>query len=185
MRNSFVIEGDTIKIQIVRKNGETFEVLVSIEDLDKVDIPDISWCLYDGRKNRGGLYAYYRVPLSKPQINKTMHRLLAGAKSEDLVDHVNGNTLDNRRQNLRIATTLENNHNRTRVNGNNTSGFPGVAWHSQQNKWRAYIMIDHHQKHLGCFETKEEAAEAARNARATLFPFSKDAREVAELRVAA
>jgi hypothetical protein len=73
------------------------------------------------------------------------------------VDHINGNTLDNRKFNLRICTAAENTKN-TKLKSSNTSGYKGVAWHTGTNKWRAYIVLDNRQKHLGLFKTKEEAA---------------------------
>jgi len=75
------------------------------------------------------------------------------------LDHINQDKYDNRITNLREATRKQNMQNVTR-HKHNTSGFKGVAWHKQRNRWRAYIFIDYKQKHLGLFETKEKANEA-------------------------
>lgn len=48
------------------------------------------------------------------------------------------------------------------ISRNNTSGVVGVCWHSQQNKWRAYIMVNYRQVSLGLFDNIEDAAEARR-----------------------
>jgi hypothetical protein len=77
------------------------------------------------------------------------------------IDHVNGDGLDNRRENLRVATHAQNASNRG-VRVNNTSGFKGVhANHSGRGKqWFAYITTNYKRQHLGMFGTAEEAARA-------------------------
>ncbi len=75
------------------------------------------------------------------------------------LDHINGDKLDNRIENLREATRKQNMQN-VRKHKHNTSGYKGVAWHSQRNKWRAYIFDSYRQIHLGLFDSKEAAAEA-------------------------
>ena len=76
-----------------------------------------------------------------------------------LVDHRNGDSTDNRRSNLRLATLSENNRNMG-LSSRNTSGFKGVSYYASRNKYRAYIKLNGNRKHLGYFETAEDAAEA-------------------------
>lgn len=85
-----------------------------------------------------------------------MHRMLLKASR---IDHINGNTIDNRKSNLRPATQKENTFNHSR-NKNNTSGFKGVSWHKSTNKWRAYISPNNKMKSLGLYSNKEDAARA-------------------------
>jgi hypothetical protein len=73
------------------------------------------------------------------------------------VDHVNRNGLDNRRENLRLATKGQNAMNRGKVN-KKTSSFKGVHWSESSRKWRAVIYINKKQIHLGLFVCEEEAA---------------------------
>ena len=82
-----------------------------------------------------------------------LHRLIMNTAS--IVDHINGITLDNRRENLRVATHAENMQNR-KLHTNNTSGYKGVE--SSRGLWRATIYADNIRIHLGSFVTKEEAA---------------------------
>lgn len=67
-----------------------------------------------------------------------LHREIIDAKSEELVDHINGNTLDNRIENLRICTRAENQRNRGKQK-NNTSGYKGVFWDKQRQRWLVQI----------------------------------------------
>ncbi len=97
---------------------------------------------------------------------KLMHRLVMGASALDIVDHRNGNRLDNRRTNLRFCTRSQNGIN-AGVKKNNTSGFKGVS--KLGNVWRAYINADWKQIHLGCFPTAELAASARENAERRMY----------------
>ena len=89
-----------------------------------------------------------------------MHRVIAermGLKINGLqVDHINQDRSDNRRENLRVATNTENMQNCIR-HKDNTSGFKGVSWHTQRQKWRAYIRHNGKQVYLGSFSDKKEA----------------------------
>jgi hypothetical protein len=82
--------------------------------------------------------------------------LLPGAPQ---VDHINHDTLDNRRANLREATTSQNKMNERRRK-DNTSGFKGVAWHKGRRKWCAHIGKDRVKYYLGYFLVVEDAARA-------------------------
>ena len=96
-----------------------------------------------------------------------MHIFLMNPPKGMFVDHINMNGLDNRKENLRLATYQQNNYNR-RLNKNNKSGYKGVIWDKSVKKWRAYIrsgkMI-----YLGVFKTKLEAAKTYNEAAIKLF----------------
>jgi hypothetical protein len=89
------------------------------------------------------------------------------------LDHINGDRLDNRIDNLREATPAENQQNLKRRK-NNTSGYVGVR--KSLNKWQAIIAIDRKRIHLGNFDTIEEAAAAYAAAKAELHTFQPVAR---------
>ena len=90
-----------------------------------------------------------------------MHRQILGLSKKDVFesDHVNGDSLNNRRCNLRACTRSENNQNRN-INKGNVSGFKGVRWRSDVNKWQSRIGSNGKQKHLGYFTSPEIAHEA-------------------------
>ena len=73
------------------------------------------------------------------------------------IDHINGDKLDNRIANLRVATTSQNKQNMRKARSDSKSGLIGASWHTKSNKWRAAIQIDGKKKHLGYFDTPEEA----------------------------
>lgn len=75
------------------------------------------------------------------------------------VDHINRDGLDNRRANLRIATSVQN-HGNTRLNKANKSGYKGVSWQKSANKWVAGIKMNRKRIHLGCFDDPAKAHEA-------------------------
>lgn len=75
------------------------------------------------------------------------------------IDHINLNTLDNRRRNIRYCTHQQNQINQP-LQKNNTSGVSGVSWYPPRNKFRARIKIGQHDIHLGYYKTFTEAVQA-------------------------
>lgn len=101
-----------------------------------------------------GLYAYYRIPRGAGHKYHSISREIAKAKPGQMVDHINGNTLDNRRKNLRICTNSQNQFNR-RVSCNKT-GYMGVTY--QDGMYRSYYRDGGVTKHVGVFKTARGAA---------------------------
>ena len=85
-----------------------------------------------------------------------LHRAILGAPVGMNGDHVDGDGLNNRRSNLRLATKTENNRN-ARRSVRNTSGFKGVSWDKPRRKWRADIKVSGRSKHVGYFDTPKAA----------------------------
>lgn len=83
--------------------------------------------------------------------NILLHRVLMDAPPKQIVDHANGNPLDNRRINLRFATRSQNMMNRAAL-----AGLKGTYQH-RPGVWRAEITVRGHKKRLGCFASEEEA----------------------------
>ena len=82
----------------------------------------------------------------------------------EFVDHKNGNGLDNRIENLRVATKSENCRNRT-LHRNNQSGFKNVAWVKSNNAWSVSLSVNGKKKHIGFFKDIEFADLVAQEAR--------------------
>lgn len=87
------------------------------------------------------------------------HRLVL--QNVKVIDHIDGNGLNNLIENLRRCTTQQNLYNRSKTKAN-TSGYKGVSRH--KNKWRAKIKINGKLIHLGLFETPDKASFAYENA---------------------
>ena len=93
-----------------------------------------------------------------------MHRVILGLTNPKVkTDHKNGNGLDNRRSNIRAATSQQNGFN-TRIRRDNRSGFKGVRRSEDNKKWVARIRLDGQRHHLGTFNSAKEAAAAYRSA---------------------
>ena len=88
------------------------------------------------------------------------------------IDHRFGVRADTRIKNLREASSQENKHNIRKPPAHNTSGFLGVSLNSSGRKWRAGIRLNRKNKHLGVFDTKEQASAAYLAAKARLHPFA-------------
>ena len=112
------------------------------------------WCYNTG----------YAVRATWDKINKKtgiiyLHRFLITTKKGEIVDHINGDRLDNRKCNLRLCTHVQNIYN-CGMSKNNTSGFKGVYWHKRSKAWRAKICHNRKTIVLGEFKTAKEAAVA-------------------------
>lgn len=82
-----------------------------------------------------------------------------GEWPQDQIDHINGDRLDNRIANLRLATASQNCGN-TGTSKNNTSGFKGVSWSARARRWVSSIRVAGRRHWLGYFPSREAAAEA-------------------------
>jgi hypothetical protein len=98
-----------------------------------------------------------------------MHRLILGLTSDDPleVDHINGDRLDNRRSNLRVANQSQNLANQRKTRG--ASRYKGVDWHERHQLWRARIQKDGKRRLLGWFASEDEAGVAYNEAAVRLF----------------
>jgi hypothetical protein len=103
-------------------------------------------------------YAARRVGWKGPYIY--LHRLIAGALPGEDVDHVNGDTLDNRRCNLRRCTRQQNLQGFKRKRAGATSKYRGVSFSRTERNWRAQIEVDGKNKYLGRFSDERAAAVA-------------------------
>jgi hypothetical protein len=134
---------------------DNIKFIIDDQDYDKF-VKDYSFCLntfgyviYSSRKD--GLHG------------KLLSRVIMGDPDGKMIDHKNVNPLDNRRENLRVCTTQQNQCNKNKQS-NNTSGFKGVSFHKRDQKFQAHIKINGKKKHLGYFVTAEAAHDAYKRA---------------------
>ena len=132
------------------KQGKTFvigDIKILIDDDDFNLVCGKSWWL------KNGLYPATTIGGKKIYL----HRLILG-EGDYVTDHINQNTFDNRRCNLRKSNKSKNAMNK-----------PCRGIRKLHNKWQAYITMDGKQKHLGMFKTEEEALRARRLAEKKYF----------------
>lgn len=92
---------------------------------------------------------------------KTMHRLLLSCEDDKMViNHKNGNRIDNRRDNLEIVSASVNAHNRTVKMSNTSSEYVGVTFHKQTQKWVAQLKKNHRKYYIGVYDNENDAAKA-------------------------
>jgi hypothetical protein len=107
---------------------------------------------------------------------RRLHRLILGLCRGDKRegDHTNGDTLDNRRANLRIATKAENGQNRVGPSKRNTSGYRGVSYSARDDTWDVGIMVNGVRYRRAGFRDVHVAGQVAALLRAEHMPFATD-----------
>jgi len=126
--------------------------LISEEDLEVVSTR--KWCV--NKKESGKRTDYVR----ETSTSLKMHQFLLGDAPEgQVIDHINGDGLDNRRENLRFCTHSENHANEQKRAGG-SSVFKGVGFDASRQKWSAKLMVDGETKNLGRFDSEVAAANA-------------------------
>jgi len=146
---------------VTARTGE--KVLVDESDWGKVTQMGIATLFIAGPKQRIGFSCGSRIV--------TLARFIMGAKPNQIIDHINGNPLDNRRCNLRFVTTQQNAYNQKKQKRITSSRYKGVYRQSQSRKksWMAYITQDGKKRNLGTYSTEEDAARAYDKAAKKLF----------------
>ncbi len=122
-----------------------------VDAADYEEVSKYKWSAHIAGANR------YAVRRNKGK-RLAMHRFIMKPPKGMIVDHIDGNGLNNRRSNLRLCTAQQNQCNR-RPRGR-TSRFKGVCYRKQIGKFAAAIMSHGEQIHIGCFDDEEEAARA-------------------------
>jgi hypothetical protein len=150
------VESRTYRIPLTRG----MQAIVDFEDIEFLS--QWNWC--SKVSHTGNMYGNrFSWKPDGGKTNTMMHRELAlhwGWEADGMfVDHINLNTLDNRRHNLRVVNNTQNRWN-TRRQSNNTSGVKGVNWSEEHQKWHAKIGVGYKRLHLGFFDNLADAAAA-------------------------
>ena len=128
----------------INKNGGTVKFLYSACDEELVQ--SHKWYIADG-------YVLSRIAGRMVRL----HRLLLNLPKDKLIDHIDGNPLNNTRPNLRECSNAENLMNKGKY-ANNKSGYKGVIWHKRDKVWHSCIRSSGKLKHLGVYRCKHLAA---------------------------
>lgn len=155
--------GKTIVMPLFNNSGDVIDgTLVDVEDGEWLS--SVNWYIGAGGYVTKGFYWYGKMVIFRMAHEiVTKHRI---PQTGPIVDHINGDALDNRKCNLRWATVQENSYNRKML-ANNTSGFKGVSFDNGKKghrtllkPWVAAMRIDGKSRHIGSFSSAVEAAVA-------------------------
>lgn len=151
-RSKFRIVETVCYLEVYNVKGSVVgETMIDTEDYDKIKE-------YRFHKANVSKHSeYFRV---KTNDNQYLHRLIVGKPQKGLyIDHINRNTLDNRKCNLRFVTPSQNGMNRTRYK-NKTSKYKGVHWDKSRKKWKVEIKLNQVCRHIGRFDNEIDAVMA-------------------------
>lgn len=154
------LDRDSIEIPLTRG-------CVTIVDIADADLANHKWIAAKSRTDT--FYARRTIHVDKKPLCLHLHRVIfervlgRPLLDSERVDHKDRNPLNNRRSNLRLATHAENIRN-SRKHIDNRSGYRGVSWYTNYQKWKATIRVNGRPMHLGYFDNPEDAHEAYRKA---------------------
>lgn len=129
-----------------------YNVLIDKEDFEKIKNYDWHISTHDIPNK---LY-YFRCQKGEQTVR--LHREIMGCTYKDgrEVDHINGDTLDNRKQNLRVCSHSQNGKN-MKINKRNNTGYKGISWHPRDKCYQARIGVNNKRIYLGYFDNPEDA----------------------------
>jgi hypothetical protein len=175
LKNKHEINGDITTV-FVRYKGVEYPCLVDTDVFWELRKLNCTWCA-----NPMGhtMYAVKNKRVNGKTDIQLMHRLILGLKSGDgkMVDHIDGNGLNNLKNNLRVATKSQNAQNI--FHARSSTGYRNVYW--DKNKKKYYARIQHHGKMIngGAFNDIHSAIQKAAELRRKYFEFSQEASEIA------
>jgi hypothetical protein len=127
--------------------------IVDPEDFERLN--KYKW--YAARDTRT-FYAHRKKRVGKKYVSIGMHRQILNPPDHLMVDHINHNGLDNRKANLRLATSAQNSYNRRQVRKDKSSKYIGVSWREWTKKWAVIICYKRKNIIIGYFEDEIQAA---------------------------
>ena len=159
--NRYSINGACAYIHLKHK-GKPCDCIIDVEDLEKVI-------------NMGKVcvdvmgYCYISVYPKK----RKLHRVVMNYDGDLVIDHIDGNPLNNRKSNLRIVTTQQNGQNQRKLHPRNKSGYRNVIWSNYYNRWIVNMCVNG--KRISRFtKSKEEAIELSKELRREYMPYATD-----------
>lgn len=136
-------------------------------EIDKNDYKRVcskSWSILKNHGKDRQIYIRTNISVGNGKYKSEMlHRFIMNATKGQIIDHINGNTLDNRKCNLRFVDRYQNARN-SKTGNRNKTGYKGVSWSEFHQKYRTYIFVNGKNIHLGLFDDPELAYKAYCNA---------------------
>lgn len=137
----------------------------TVDDSDYEQVSQFQWHFAKGNRTN---YAARGVKVNGKMKRIYLHRQLLGSPPKSKVDHRDGNGLNNRRENIRPATSAQNGQNSVKIQGR-SSQFKGVTVSKRPPGWKASIRVNGRGIHLGYFSVETDAAHAYDDAARTYF----------------
>lgn len=175
--NNYIIdeENQLVKIELKRRGGkESLWTIIDLEDFEKViNFPYTWWAKYSWANKSYYAMASEHLGMKEDGTQKknivALHQFVLD--TDKTVDHIEHDTLDNRKSKLRIVETNENLKNRKGRNSNNKSGYRNVSWSKNSKKWIVQLQVNGKNKVLASFpyEELEQAGKFAEQKRKELY----------------
>jgi len=167
--NEYKIEGNTTILYFTDRKKNKYKILIDTEDLQKLIDFGYPW----GVAYKPDIDSYYAKTtqyiscINRKVSNKNieLHRFIMNANKGEYIDHINHNTLDNRKENLRITRNNQNIKNRKGKNKNNKSGYRNVSWNNFKNQWVVQLQVNGENTQLGYFDNVDDAGKFAEEMR--------------------
>lgn len=156
MKNQVEVRGSTAAIKIIRRGCLVLETLVDVSDLPAIDAAFSSVSAHFCPRSEN-FYAIGYAWRSGSDVQERLSRFLMAAPREMVVDHINHDTMDNTRSNLRIVDVSANALNRKGPRAGSKAGYIGVSWCEVKQRWQAERRIAGVRYYLGQFRDKAEA----------------------------
>lgn len=170
-----IIDDCTTIIYLKNRNGDIFESCLDTEDLNKLSAYNYSFYPnWDAAVQN--YYARATTYLGKGENGKYkygavfIHRIVTGVEDGYYVDHIDHNTLNNKKENLKITDMEVNTKNRLGANKNNKTGHRNVCYVTSKGVYRVQLQVNGKHTFFGDYTDLEEAVECAKNARKLYYP---------------
>ena len=173
----------SVQIPLYRRLGNPrsgLDVKIAETTVDAEDAEELQkhiWRLRENPYPTTPIYAYRNIKVSPGKWRALyMHRVILGLNipvpnGSNEVDHLNRNSLDNRKANLRVVTRAQNHQNVSSKKGS-TSKYRGVSWSNNSGKWKAQANLNKTYCYLGLYTDEKEAARVANEWRAVNMPYA-------------
>jgi len=159
--NDYITEGNITIIKLNHKPNILWAI-IDTEDLPKLIDLEYRWCARY-RKYLDDYYVQCNTYFGGVHKTFTLHQFVLNYFEKSGIDHINGDTLDNRKSNLRISDKRQNHQNRKSKNANNKTGYRNVCF--IKGKYVVTLQIDGKQKTLGRFDDVDKAGAFAEEMR--------------------